>query len=394
MKLAGHPMSGNRQIRLPKERGESQHRAKAKSLAELREEDKQDAIRQLRRRADTANDARERAKGAGEGAGADLGGPAATSTLAASTSGVSWLWPSRIPMGEVSVVVGQDGAVTSLVASTIVAAVVNGGHWPNAEGAVAPGGVVVVAPGEALEATIRPQLEVAAAHSARLKLIPWAELADTVADDTSSLARCLEAVPNARLLVIHWYVREVDNSYPKPLMELHRLARASGVAVLIVAHLKGIGDLKALGATAETFATWSSVSSVFLTNTEYETGRQLFMPVKNVLGYRLMGFAVQVHEKTSPDGAHAATLEWDATPVGRTPNIRSRKTASKRATNKRDAAVEFAREQLSAGPVAGNKLEKAAVNAGISLMTLRRAVKRLGVVKSAGVWTLPVPSSD
>ncbi len=308
-------------------------------------------------------------------------------------AGTTWIWPSRIPVGAVSVVVGQAGAVTSLVGSTIIATIANGGSWPNAEAKADCGGAIVVAPDSVLTVTILPQLDAAGANLPKIGLGYWNRLAGTVTGVMKQLAAGVQAIPNTRLLVLHWAIDLVDQEYVPTVHKLDLLAKQRGVAVLIVAHVDGLADSKKLHAAMEMFAGAPAVSSVFHVAVDYQAGRHLLLPVKNTLGYETMGFAFHVRPRASSSGAQAATLEWDPTPAGRPPKRSAQRAASNKGHKEREA-MGFVRETLGKGAMLGKRLTALAEGAGISAITLRRAVEKLGVVKSAGTWRMPKPSHN
>src|SRR4029077_12718205 len=49
---------------------------------------------------------------------------------------VDWLWPERIPIGKVTLLVGDPGLGKSLVALDIAARVSTGKPWPDAQSAI------------------------------------------------------------------------------------------------------------------------------------------------------------------------------------------------------------------------------------------------------------------
>jgi hypothetical protein len=302
-------------------------------------------------------------------------------------AGSPWIWPSRVPLGAVSVLVGQAGAVTSLVGSTIVATVVNGGDWPNSEGRAHSGSVIVAAPDDVLKATTVPQLNVVGALLPSVIFMPWNSLAGTAFGVMQQLAFRIRGIANPRMIVVHWNFDQVDEDYVKALDELNHLAKACGVAVIVVAHVNGLTESKRLRAALEMFAGSAAVSSVFHVAVDYESGRHLFLPVKNVLGYETMGHAFHVQPRLSSAGVPSAVLEWDPLPVGQEP-IRRQRSDRKKGEKER-AAADFVREQLGNGAMPGKELTERAVGDGIKEITLRRAVEKLGVVRSAGIWSLP-----
>ena len=298
-----------------------------------------------------------------------------------------WIWPSRIPSGAMSALVGQAGAVTSLVGSMIVATVVSGSNWPNCEGRADSGSAVVVAPDDVLKQTIMPQLDVAGALLSSVIFMPWTRVAGTTFGVMQQLAFRIRGIANPRVVMAHWNFDKVDEDYVKALDELNDLAKQHGVAVIVVAHVNGLAESKRLRAALEMFAGSAAVSSVFHVAVDYESGRHRFLPVKNVHGYETLGCAFRVQSSLSSAAGPSAVLKWDPLPVGQEP-IRRQRSDSKKGEKER-AAADFVREQLGNGAMPGKELTERAVSGGIKQITLRRAVEQLGVIKSAGIWSLP-----
>jgi hypothetical protein len=73
---------------------------------------------------------------------------------------VAWLWPGRLFLGEVVLLVGEPAAGKSSLAMELAARVTAGGPWPDGADNT-PGGVVFVAPEDSVATTLRPRFAAA-----------------------------------------------------------------------------------------------------------------------------------------------------------------------------------------------------------------------------------------
>ena len=84
--------------------------------------------------------------------------------------GISWLWPGRLALGKLSLVVGDPGQSKSTLIAAMAAHVSTGRAWP--DGTPCPLGSVVLASAEDdPEDTIRPRLDAAGADASRVHLL-------------------------------------------------------------------------------------------------------------------------------------------------------------------------------------------------------------------------------
>jgi len=176
---------------------------------------------------------------------------------------VEWLWPGKIPIGKVTLFVGDPGLGKSLVALDVAARVTRGSAWPDdKQGArseeqgenpptslpsaphsvpPAPGSVLLLTDDDVGD-TIRPRLEAHGANVGRVFFLP------TVADlrhDFGQLEAALNRLPDCRLIVVdpvNAYVGPSDSHFHtiarKVLAPLAELAAKKRVAILAVTHLR------------------------------------------------------------------------------------------------------------------------------------------------------------
>lgn len=111
---------------------------------------------------------------------------------------VSWLWPGRIPFGEITLIDGDPGLGKSAITTDLAARVSMGRPMPDgAECEVA--GVVILSAEDALDDTIRPRLDAAGADTTRILGIPTigtgdAEHMPAVPDDHDARERLTERI--------------------------------------------------------------------------------------------------------------------------------------------------------------------------------------------------------
>src|SRR5437868_15433178 len=81
--------------------------------------------------------------------------------------GTEWLWPDRIAMDSVTLLVGEAGVGKSRVALDIAARVSNGAAWPDGKASTGAGGVMLFSANTHLIRTVRPALRAAGADLSR-----------------------------------------------------------------------------------------------------------------------------------------------------------------------------------------------------------------------------------
>lgn len=166
---------------------------------------------------------------------------------------VSWLWPSRIPLGKLTLIDGDPGTGKSAMTTDIAARVSMGSTFPDGS-SCEPSGVVLLSAEDGLADTIRPRLEAAGADLScilALATIPDgdSERLLSIPDDLGIIKRGIERV-GAKLVVVDPLMAFLsgdvnshrDQDVRRALASLAKLAEETGVAVVVVRHLnKGIG---------------------------------------------------------------------------------------------------------------------------------------------------------
>lgn len=83
---------------------------------------------------------------------------------------LKWLWPARIPLGKITLIVGDPGLGKSLATIDIAARVSRGTSFPDGQ-ACEPGAVIILSAEDDPADTIRPRLDSAGADVTRVHIL-------------------------------------------------------------------------------------------------------------------------------------------------------------------------------------------------------------------------------
>jgi putative DNA primase/helicase len=317
---------------------------------------------------------------------------------------VRFLWPDRIAMGKLSLVVGDPGLGKSLLTLDLAARVTTGRAWPDGAPNGSTGTVILLNAEDDAADTIRPRLDAAGADVSRVHVLDAVRIRDgeghtslrsfSLAVDLASLAERMDSIGDCRLIVIDpisAYLDGIDshiNTEVRGLLgPVASLAARAGVSVIAVSHLnKGVGS--AVYRTSGSIAFVAAARAVWAVGKDSgdETGqRRLFLPVKNNLGPDTGGLAYTITSGAVPVMAWGEAVRADASDVlsgdGADPG-------------ERVEAATFLEDFLHDGPRGAQDVLRAARAAGIAERTLKRAKHGLGVHSTKGQsgwsWSLPV----
>jgi RecA-family ATPase len=306
---------------------------------------------------------------------------------------VRWLWPGRIPLGKLTLLIGDPGLGKSLLTADIASRVSRGASFP--DGARCETGSVIFLSAEDDAAdTIRPRLDVAGADVCRAHILDavQVQLADgqltektfNLETDIASLEGVLREHPDVRLIVIDpisAYLGGVDshsNAEVRGLLSpLASLAAKDGVAVLVVTHLRksaGAAIYRAISSiafAAAARAVWAVASD------PEEVERRLLLAVKQNLSASAGGLAFRIETQNN-----VPRLAWEPGAVALAANDVLGNVDMQQDQGERREAREWLKDFLADGPVAVKKIQAGAKAAGQSWITVRRAKEGLRVVAS------------
>ena len=321
-------------------------------------------------------------------------GPVLTCLADVEPREVSWLWPGRLPLGRLSLLVGRPGEGKSFLTADAAARVSTGTPWP--DGSTCPRGSVLLMsaeddPGD----TIRPRLDAHHADVSRVHLLTAVRLVDDAGErerivtlaDVEAIESALRQLLDCRLIVVDPIGSYLgsgtdahrDNEVRSVLAPIATLAEKYGPAVLVVAHRrKGVAtnaDDTAMGSRA---FTGISRCVWHLSRDGEDKDRRLLLPGKNNLASEGTGLAFTI-------AGDPPQLTWERNPVAMTAddglaaeNAGPRKPGPD--ADVRDGAAEWLTTALADGPREAKELLDEWKNGhGGSKTTLERAKKSLGV---------------
>jgi AAA domain/DnaB-like helicase N terminal domain len=299
---------------------------------------------------------------------------------------VSWLWPGRLALGKLTVLMGDAGLGKSFIALDLAARLSTGRQWPDGHpGAHAP--VVLLTAEDGIADTVRPRVDVLQGDASLIHVLEAVRKNDVARPFClqSDLAVLQETVQGtgARLVVIDplsAYLGDVDSfkdtAVRSVLAPLVALADKVQVAIVAIVHLTKNRDRaaihRALGSVAFTAA--ARVVLAVAKDPKDEHGeRRLLLSVKNNLARMPPTLAFSMDQETGvawePDPV--ADIDADAVLAG------ARADSGHRGG--RQEAIAFLERMLADGEVAVDSLNGAARDAGIAQRTLDRARKDMGL---------------
>jgi archaellum biogenesis ATPase FlaH len=323
---------------------------------------------------------------------------------------VDWALSGRIPVGHLSVLIGEQG----LGKSTWLA-------WLAAEASKRGQVVLVCSAEDDIASTIKPRLE---AWEANLDLVRFVTVAlDSTTEDGLLLPDDVEELTErireteARIVTIDPILahlgREIDShrdaSTRQALAPLARIAGERQCAIVGAHHLnKGQGSDPLRRASASVAFT-AQARSVLLwardpDDPEGERGSQRALAhVKCNLAALAPTLTWEIESVVLPASASEPAVETSrVVPVGESEHTGRDLLAQQDDTEPSaiDEAREFLLSELASGPVAARKMMGDGRQLGIAERTLRRAAKRLGVETRKSTfaggweWVLPLTAED
>lgn len=327
---------------------------------------------------------------------------------------VSWLWPGRIPMGRITLLVGRPGEGKSFLTTDISARVTTGSPWPDDSGLAPRGEVIMVAGEDDPSDTIRPRLDANGADNYAVHLLT---AVNYLHEKTKRISQCIFSLadidplefalrqhPNCKLLIIDPIGSFLggstdahrDNEVRSVLAPLAKLGEKYGAAVLIVAHRRkstgGLADDLVLGSRA---FTGIARSVIHISADPKNCYRRLMLPGKNNLARRGDGMAFGIAGE-----AELARIYWEKDPVRMTADEGLAAEASQKGPepDARNSAARWLRTLLADGPVDVTRIKADAEAAGMNYRTIQRAADSLKIESGRtgfnGTWQWSLPSGQ
>lgn len=322
---------------------------------------------------------------------------------------IEWLWPGRIALGKVTLIVGDPGLGKSLLTIALAAHVSRGTPWPVDRSPCPTGDVLLLSAEDDIEDTIRPRLDAVGADPQRVHALeavfemdvqdgkPRRRMPNLVRD-VERLAEIL-AGRKFRLLIVDpvsAYLGGVDThrnaDLRAVLAPLADLAARHKVAIVCVSHLNKGAGTSALYRTSGSIAFVAAARAAYVVARDpQDEARRLVLPIKNNLAEDRTGLAYRLRQAENG----APVLLWDDQPVTVSAEEALAPVVTDDERPERNEAADWLREVLSDGPASAKEVQRWANEAGHAWRTVRRAKEGIGVIvekaefKGGWRWSLP-----
>jgi putative DNA primase/helicase len=325
---------------------------------------------------------------------------------------VRWLWDRRIPIGKLTLFVGDPGQGKSLVSIDVASRMSRGARFPDGARCDIADAIILSAEDDAKD-TIRPRLDAAGADVARIHRVKavkviladggTGESAFSLERDLGKLEAAIGKIPAAQMLVVDpvsAYMGHIDThrdaEVRRVLSPLSEFAARRRISVVGIMHLKkseAAALLRISGSIG--FIAASRVAWGFGEDPD-EPEKRLMVPVKNNLAPLGTGLAYRIE---APDGvARIAWQEGAVTLSANTVLSGARNDGNdKDGRSVRTEAVEWLTSQLQDGAQPATFLQEQAKKDGFSWATVRRAKDKLPIqsyklsVEGGWAWELGKP---
>ena len=312
---------------------------------------------------------------------------------------VEWLWKYHIPLGELTLLIGDPGIGKSYFSYFLSAQVSKGGSWPDAPTELIKNGkVLILSTDEDPNYAIRPRSEAAGADVSKIYVLEGSRDAEgrikilNLTKDIHRLEDILEKDNDYRLILIDPlsdYIGHVDtHKYSDvrwALNPINAVARKYHVAIVGIMHCNKNTSLQVLYRIMGSMGFPSVARSIWLIakdREDEENKRRYFSPLKNNLApeqktlafcLKNLGKIAKVIFESEPV-PHDCDIEEELVPVERVGETKR--------------AKHFLRETLKDGALPTKEIKSAARDEAITWGTLRRAKDKMGCIiafKEGGV---------
>lgn len=292
---------------------------------------------------------------------------------------VNWLWPNRIPYGELTLLVGEPQAGKSTLTCYIISNVTQGRPMYNCTGTPSPQGVLLIAGEDRLDTTLKPRLITAGAATRRIRALDCTSDFLRLPSDLPLIERQLADI-QGKLIIIDPLMQFVegnansDQSMRKSLGPLAALARRTGAAVLLVHHLTKSGRGSALYQSAGSIGIVGLVRSALLAaKLPGGTDQRVLAHFKSNLGPLARSLSFR-----TIDQAGIPIIEWLGEVACSADELAALKGPEEGSALAEAIYVLFS--ILGEKKLDAKSAKKLAGDAGVAPATLKRAKKALGVV--------------
>lgn len=313
---------------------------------------------------------------------------------------VTWLWPGRLPLGKLSMVVGDPGLGKSFLTLDIASRISRGGAFP--DGVPAPlGNVILLTAEDGVADTIRGRVDALDGDPSRIHVLagvgdPEKPKSFNLADDVAHLEDAILRTRACLVVVdpLSAYLGGVDSHRDADvrgiLAPLASMAERNRVAVVCVVHMNKSQQRQALYRAQGSLAFVAAARAVFgVCEDQGESGRRLLVPMKMNLAPKPPGLAFRID---------SGRLAWVDGVVDVDADMAMAGAEKSEEQSDLENAKDFLRQLLGDGPAAAADIKAEANAALIAWRTVERAKGKLGVEaihpKVPGPWFWTLPAKD
>lgn len=312
---------------------------------------------------------------------------------------MEWLWQDRIPFGAITILGGNPGLGKSLMTVGLAARLSRGDL-----GGGGPANVLLSSAEDPRGQIVVPRLKAAGAAMERVHFVEINRdgflTPPLLPEDVAEIGRQIE-LQGARLLVIDPLMAHLaaginswkDQEIRAALLPLKTVAERTRTAVVVVAHLNKRRSNDPLHRLGGSIGLPAAARSVLLLGRDpddpdgVEGDRRVLAHVKTNIGPKAISVALRIEDVQLGTGCVGRIVEEGYSPHRGEDLLREEEPGR---TSKRAAAIGFLLNRLADGPKRARELEEAASAIDISVATLTRAKKELGIVSSknefGGIW--------
>ena len=303
---------------------------------------------------------------------------------------ITWMWKPYIPVGAVTILIGDGGEGKSFYSLALASAISNGLALPGMDSAYPASDVIIQNAENPWPTVIKPRLEMLGANCDRIHYINDSSRRLTLTDERIEAAIIKH---NAKLIIIDpfqsWlpenFSMNRSESVRPALTRLARVAERTKSAILLVGHIsKGRGKAQHRGLGSVDIV--NSVPSVLYLGRAEGLERDVRVVAHGKSNFDEQG-AAQMFRLNKAGGFTWLGENEDITPDD---IINFNAAKAREDKSKVEEAVDFLEELLSDGDISTAEALEMADELGISRRTLERARKAANVksIRVDGQWIM------
>jgi len=314
-------------------------------------------------------------------------GPKVTMMDTIEATEIQWLWRDRFVRRKLNIISGEPGVGKTFLVCDIIARTSTGAAFPDTKhGGTTPGGVLLLNAEDDPSDTLRPRLEAAGADLSRIAIVGAGNGSPitNISRDIHRIRAAVDEVPDCKLVVIDpvgSYIGGADShndaDVRAALGGLVELAADTGVAVLLVAHLRKAGG-RAITRTMGSVAFVGMARSAWLVIEDPDDQkRKLLLRQKLNVSRVTTGLAYRLESHNGDSGTPYVAWESDAVETT-ADEIFEKQEAKKKKNCKLDEAKAWLLVRLQKQKMMATEVFEAGEGAGYGEPLLRKALKQIG----------------